>query len=89
MLDKNGIEIYEEDIVRWKAHERDEPSVICHISFKEFINGPRFAGCPSANTDWTKDCEVIGNTHENIDLILGTPTEEAVADTLARIDSSA
>ena len=68
LKDKNGKEIYEGDIVRW-VDDHDEKA---YISFDE---GCFWASWPinseRINGEMVDDLEVIGNIHENEDLLRG------------------
>lgn len=65
--DKNGKEIYEEDIVLYKWLSNKLKGMV------KFINGHFVVDEEShwiLGTDvWSKECEVIGNIHENSELL--------------------
>ena len=71
LLDKNGKEIYEGDILRDcnRADSVVEYGVDCGgFSFAEYSLGPYRL----INTATEKYCEIIGNIHEHPDLLKGT-----------------
>lgn len=63
LKDENGKEIYEGDIV---AYEKDNVSSVIfeYGGFYPFVEPYNDFGCPSG-----EDVEVIGNIHENADLL--------------------
>lgn len=68
LKDKNGKEIYEGDIVRW-VDDYDENA---YINFDEgcfWVNWP--INSERINGDMVDDLEVIGNIHENPELLGG------------------
>jgi uncharacterized phage protein (TIGR01671 family) len=62
LKDKNGKEIYEGDVVRlWTSH-------ICEIKHCE-LHAQILIGKDLLTRGYAKDCEVIGNIHENPELL--------------------
>jgi len=68
LKDKNGVEIYEGDVVGFKVLESDNMSVMREVSYKKgsFVVNPGLLNLVNER------CEVIGNIHENPELL--TPT---------------
>lgn len=61
ITDKNGQEIYEGDILKWDPKEwGSEYSEVVEWDF-ELLN--------ARQNDWPQFCEVIGNIHENPELL--------------------
>lgn len=71
LLDKNGEEIYEGDIVENHWPEKTDGIYVVRFSSSDF--GPRFEivnNATGVNRWWQEgSCEVIGNIHENPELI--------------------
>lgn len=95
LLDKNGKEIFEGDVVRYKelrgfACEDDDFRSSEHVeicikavrySDGAFWPRPYFNDCEDGYYSWRRfDFEVIGNEHENPELL--TPTPDARSDSL-------
>ena len=59
--DKNGVEIYEGDIIDWDAQEWGEAYIEVVEWDYELFN--------ARENDWTEWCEVVGNIHENPELL--------------------
>ena len=61
LLDKNGKEIYEGDVVNW-GNGRE-------IDYVELKDNDGWKMRDLYNIDWWEDAEVIGNIHENPELL--------------------
>jgi len=64
LKDRNGKEIYEGDIVKW--HYDRQRSI---IEWSDLHGGFVFAECHSVCTSWNDNLEVIGNIHQNPELL--------------------
>ncbi len=69
LKDKNGVEIYESDIVNWKGMEYGDTQ-----SYPEdLIDTVGEIECCYGSNEWLRNspnqCEVIGNIHENPELL--------------------
>ena len=64
LKDKNGVEIYDGDII----HDWGEPLEVKWITDGWFAER-ELAGICEAGQEWENSCEVIGNIHENTELI--------------------
>ena len=70
--DKNGREIYEGDVVDIGLRNQDGKPVIAPVSYETYAAG--YVLDNGGNGIWqrlTKECEVIGNTFENPELLEG------------------
>lgn len=68
LKDKNGIEIYEGDILRFESDEWGDNQGYFPIEWDQESVEFRGYGTPS---DWTIYCEVIGNIYSNPELLKG------------------
>ena len=69
LLDKNGVEIYENDIIEWKEHNiifkvewsQEDCGYVCHRDFP--------MSCGSMNQMYLDHFVIIGNIHQNPELL--------------------
>jgi len=71
--DKNGVEVYEGDIIRAKMFLGDEEEPYENVSIGKvvFDCGAFQLSADDLNVDYYHDIEVIGNIYENPDLLTG------------------
>ena len=71
LKDKNGKEIYEGDIVKYREYSSNEKSELCKIEWFEGYEGDGFkmTGFVSPAYDYPTDVEIIGNIYENPELM--------------------
>lgn len=72
LTDKNGTEIYEDDIVKTRSDwNRGNPDDWCESQTAQIVfDSPAFdLKCSACLDDWWHDCEVIGNIHQNPELL--------------------
>lgn len=71
LTDKNGVKIFEGDIIRWKSWNSQvyERAVVWDVEwsrFSVFIDGAQICG---VNVHLGQDIEVIGNIHDNPEIL--------------------
>ena len=73
LLDKNGKEIYEGDIVRWDKIIMDNYKDIKDLSGKSIVSDKDIVEFKDGKFEFggykSKYCEVIGNVYENLELL--------------------
>ncbi|WP_430619629.1 YopX family protein [Enterococcus sp. DIV0183] len=77
LKDKNGVEIFEGDIVQYRDGEYSYLGIVKRDCYQFFIDGiepdDNYGFIDVSNTfDGTSSLEVIGNIHENPELLEGT-----------------
>lgn len=64
LYDKNGVKIFEGDVIR------DDNKIIREVIFETYLDtGSGFTTKPPTYVWWDKQCEVIGNIFENPELL--------------------
>jgi len=71
LKDKNGKEIYEGDVIKYREYPNNEKSELCKIEWLDSYEGDGFkmTGFVSPAYDYPTDIEIIGNIHENPELL--------------------
>lgn len=76
LKDKNGVDIFEEDVVQYRDGEESYLGIVKRDCYQFFIDGiepdDNYDFIDVSNTfDGTSSLEIIGNIHENLELLEG------------------